>query len=341
MDYMTEFLKRIVGDRLKENEPMSRHTNFRIGGPAKWFVEIKTVDELKQIVDIAKQKNIIWFLLGGGSNILVSDAGFDGIVIKIAMREIQINGTRARAEAGVLTAALARATAKTGLAGFTWAISLPGTIGGAVRGNAGCFGGEIKDRLTQAQVLRGGEVITLSKNDLAFAYRESIIKHSNDIVISATFEFEPSDLSLLEKELEQKLASRKSSQPLDAGSAGCLFKNYEIKTEEELQRLRSKLDIPNEMSFTRRISAGWLIDQLDIKGKQIGGAKVSEKHGNFVVNTNAAKADDVAQLIALIKTRARNEFGIQLQEEIQYVETSLKSDEFSLNEYNSTKRRPF
>ncbi len=298
---------------------MSRHTNFRIGGPAKWFVEVRSVDELKQIIEACKQNNIPWFVLGGGSNMLISDQGFDGVCIKMAMRGIEINAARVRAEAGVLSAALARATAKVGLAGFTWAISLPGTIGGAVRGNAGCFGGETKDHLVEVEILRDGEVITISKNDLAFCYRESAIKHSTDIVLSATFEFEPGDPNTLEQDLEQKLSSRKSTQPLDAGSAGCLFKNYEIKTDDELQRLQSKLDIPSEMSSTRRLSAGWLIDQLDLKGKQIGGAKVSEKHGNFVVNSAAATADDVVQLIAFIKTRARNEFGIQLQEEVQLV----------------------
>lgn len=319
MKGITDRLKKIVGVRLKENEPMSRHTNFRIGGPAKWFVEVKSTDELKSVLKLACHGRVLVVVLGGGSNMLVGEKGFDGIVIKIAMRDTHIKGNRVRAQAGVLSAALARATAKAGLAGLTWAISLPGTIGGAVRGNAGCFGGEIQDWLIEAEILRDGSVMNVSRNELNFSYRESAIKHSSDIVLSATFELERGDPTVLEQELEQKLVLRKLSQPLDAGSAGCLFKNYQIKTDEELQRIQSKLDIPHEMSSTRRLSAGWLIDQLDLRGKQIGGAKVSEKHGNFVVNTGAAKADDVVQLIALIKTRARNEFGIQLEEEVQYV----------------------
>lgn len=317
--FMIEKLRKIIGERLKENEPMSRHTNFRIGGPARWFVEVKTADELKAILNVAKEHGVLTFVFGGGSNTLVSDEGFDGIVIKIAMRDIQIDDTRVKADAGVLSSALARATAKAGLVGMTWMISLPGTIGGAVRGNAGCFGGEAKDRLVNVEVLRNGEIITFSKDELAFSYRESAIKHNNDIVLSALFDLEIGDPFELEKELEEKLAARKSSQPLDAGSAGCLFKNYEIKTDDELQRLRKKLDISEEMSQSRRLSAGWLIDQLDLKGKQIGGAKISEKHGNFVVNTGHATADNVVQLIALIKTRARNELGIQLEEEVQFV----------------------
>jgi len=303
----------------KENESMIRHTNFRIGGPARWFVEVKNVNELKEALAFAAEKFLPVFVFGGGSNTLVSDQGFNGVVIKMAMRAIEINGNRVCAEAGVLSSALARATAKVGLAGMTWAISLPGTIGGAVRGNAGCFGGETKDFLVDAELFRDGHVVIVSKSDLHFGYRESAIKHSNDIVLSATFELPHGDQKELTLELEQKLSSRKSTQPLDAGSAGCLFKNYEIHSDEELQRLSQKLDIPLEMRHTQRLSAGWLIDQLDLKGMQIGGAKISEKHGNFVVNSGEARADEVIQLVALIKTRARNELGIQLQEEIQYL----------------------
>ncbi len=303
----------------KENEPMSRHTNFRIGGSARWFVEVKNVDELKEALAFAAGKLLPVFVFGGGSNTLVADNGFEGVVIQMAMRTIEIKGNHVRAQAGVLSSALARATAKAGLKGLTWAISLPGTIGGAVRGNAGCFGGEMKDFLVEAELFRDGQVVTISKADLQFGYRESFIKHSNDIVLSASFELEPGDAKELEQDLENKLVARKSSQPLDAGSAGCLFKNYEIQSDEELQRLTEKLDIPLEMIHTRRLSAGWIIDQLDLKGKQIGGAKISEKHGNFVVNTGSATADGVMQLAAFVKTRARNEFGIQLKEEVQFL----------------------
>lgn len=312
-------LEEIVSSRLLEDESMSKHTNFRIGGSAKWFVEVRTVEELQRVLVLAKEHNLPTFVFGGGSNMLVSDKGFDGIAIKMAMRVYDIQGTRVRADAGVLSSALARATANAGLKGLTWAISLPGTVGGGVRGNAGCFGGEMKDFLVGVEVLRGGKVERLTKDQLAFGYRESAIKHSDDIVLSATFELEEGNAQELRAELDDKLMKRKNSQPLDAGSAGCLFKNFEIHDEKELQRLSEKFDIPSEMKSARRLSAGWLIDKLGLKGMQIGGAKVSEVHGNFVVNTGSATADEVVQLIALVKTRARNEFGIQLQEEVQYV----------------------
>jgi len=235
------------------------------------------------------------------------------------MRSYSIEENKVRAEAGVLSSALARATANNGRKGLTWAISLPGTVGGGVRGNAGCFGGEIRDHLVMVEVLRDGKIIELSKEELEFGYRESVIKHSKDIVLAATFELEEGDTDDLKMELADALMKRKESQPQDAGSAGCLFKNYEIQGDDELQRLQEKLDIPVEMSAGRRLSAGWLIDNLDLKGMKIGGAQISSVHGNFLVNTGEATADEVVQLIAVVKTKARDQYGILLMEEVQYV----------------------
>jgi UDP-N-acetylmuramate dehydrogenase len=316
---ITEQLELVVGSRLSENELMSKHTNFRIGGPAKWFVEVRTIEELVHVLKIAEDEKLKTFVFGGGSNLLVNDEGFDGIVIKMAMRSYSMDGNRVRAEAGVLSAALARATANNGRKGLTWAISLPGTIGGGVRGNAGCFGGEMRDHLVMVEVLRDGKIVELSKDELEFGYRESVIKHSDDIVLAATFELEDGDTDELKMELADKLMKRKESQPQDAGSAGCLFKNYDVADDGEMQRLSEKLDIPAEMHAGRRLSAGWLIDNLDLKGMKIGGAQISSVHGNFLVNTGEAKADEVAQLIALIKTKARDQYGILLMEEVQYV----------------------
>jgi len=316
---LTEQLQEIFGSRFKEQEPMAKHTNFRIGGPATWFVEVRTIEELQHAITAARDAGVGFFVFGGGSNMLVSDQGYDGLMIKIGMRSYEIQGNRVRAEAGVLSSALARATANRGLKGLEWAISLPGTIGGAVRGNAGCHGGEVKDNLVQVEVLRGGKIVELTNEELGFAYRESAIKHSDDIVLAATFELQETEADELKSQLDHYLMERKRSQPFDAGSAGCMFKNYDIKDDEELQRISEKVDLPLEMSKSRRLSAGWLIDQLDLKGKQIGGAKISEVHGNFLVNTGEATADHVVQLIAFVKTRARDEYGILLEEEVKLV----------------------
>jgi UDP-N-acetylmuramate dehydrogenase len=319
MTDITGSLKIIFGPRLKENEPMAKYTNFRIGGAARWLAEARSEDEIRGALRVAKENGVPVFVLGGGSNTLANDKGFDGLVVKVAMRATRIEGTRVHAEAGVLSAGLARTTGEAGLAGLEWAISLPGTVGGGVRGNAGCYGGEMGDRLVSARVLRDGQIVEMSKADFQFAYRESALKHSQDIVLSADFELEPGDPKELKTKMEGFLAKRKASQPLYAGSAGCIFKNYEVKDEAELSRLKQEADIPEAMLADKRISAGWIIDQLDLKGKTVGGAQISPEHGNFVINTGNATASDVVQLIAIVKTAARDRFGIQLQEEVQYL----------------------
>ncbi|KKR97402.1 MAG: UDP-N-acetylenolpyruvoylglucosamine reductase [Candidatus Uhrbacteria bacterium GW2011_GWF2_41_16] len=319
MNDITPQLKTLFQDRLKENELLSKHTNFRVGGLAHWFVDIRTIDELKQVLILVQKQQIPWFVMGGGSNILASDEGFSGVVLQMAMRGSKIEGTHVIVEAGATTAALARTTAEAGLEGLEWAISLPGTIGGAVRGNAGCFGGEMKDVVEQVTVLRNGQMIVLKKDDLQFGYRESFLKHSKDIVVKIEMILRPGDSVVLKEKMKEILEKRKASQPLSAGSAGCIFKNYDIANEIELARLKQEADIPPAVLVLRRVSAGWLVDQLDLKGTKIGDAQISLEHGNFMLNLGHATASEIVQLIALVKTKASDRFGIYLQEEIEYV----------------------
>lgn len=312
-------LREIFGDRAKEHEPLAKHLNFRIGGPARWFVEVRTIEELQHVLSVAKSEDVDTFVLGGGSNTLASDDGFDGLVIKLALRSFQIDGTTVVADAGMISAALARETAKAGLAGFTWAISLPGTIGGAARGNAGCFGGEMVDTVTKVEVLRDGQITEVSAEEMQFGYRESAVKHNDDIVLRVWMELTPGDPQELMEQLKTTVESRKKTQPLYAGSAGCIFKNFEYEEDSEIEKLKSAVAIPEGMLVAKRISAGWLIDQADLKGTRIGDASISEEHGNFLINHGKVTADEIVQLIALVKTRIRDQFGIQLQEEVQYV----------------------
>lgn len=312
-------LKDVFGDRFKQDESLAKHLNFRIGGPAKWFVEVRTIEELQHALSVAKEEDLETFVLGGGSNTLASDEGFDGLVIKLALRNFQINGTTVVADAGVISAALARETAKAGLEGFAWAISLPGTIGGGVRGNAGCFGGEMKDTVTKVEVLRDGEIIEVPASDMQFGYRDSAVKHNNDIVLRVWMELKPGDAQALMQQLKDTVDARKESQPLHAGSAGCIFKNFEYEDEADIAKLKAAVDVPEGMLAAKRISAGWLIDQADLKGTRIGDAQISEEHGNFLINHGKATADEIVQLIAIVKTRIRDQFGVQLQEEVQYL----------------------
>ncbi len=308
------------GDRLKRDEPLAKHVNYRLGGPADWLIEVKTLEELRWTVGLMQEYHFPYIILGGGSNTLVADKGYKGVVIKIGLRNFEIKGNRVIADAGVISVALARATANAGLAGLTWAISLPGTIGGAVRGNAGCFGGEIRDNLVSATVLRKGEMIELSNADLNFGYRDSLIKHNNDVVLQATFKLTPGDPEKLKAELVETLGSRKDTQPLYAGSAGCIFKNYEVKNEAEMKKLTEKLDIPEVMQKALRISSGWLIEQMHLKGYTVGGAKISDEHGNFIINSDKATAADVKAIIDHVKSEAKKRYDVEIEEEVQYVE---------------------
>lgn len=310
------------GSQFKIDEPLAKHVNFRIGGPAKYFVEAKNSSDIIDAVAAAREAGVPYFAMGGGSNTLVADAGYAGLVIKMANRDVKIDGTRVMAEAGAISAAVARATADKGLRGFEWAISLPGTIGGAVRGNAGCFGGETRDHIESVRVLHDGQLQTLLPAELHFGYRHSVFKDAervNDIVLDATMVLKQGDRAEAMAQLEKNLAGRKASQPLGSSSAGCMFKNFEYSDESAIAKLNEKYPIPEDMLARKRVAAGWIIDQLGLKGTKVGDAEVSETHGNFLVNKGKANADQIMQLIGVIKTRVRNEVGIQLQEEVQYL----------------------
>lgn len=223
-------LKERFGAQYKDNESLAKHVNFRIGGPAKYFVEARSTQDLIDAVKIAQEYALPYFILGGGSNTLVADEGYQGLVIKAANRNTRYEGDLVTAEAGVISATVARGSADKGLRGFEWAVSLPGTIGGAVRGNAGCFGGEVKDNLVSVKLLRDGEEIDVPAADMHYGYRHSVLKesgHEQDVILEATFKLTPGDRTEALALIEKNLAGRKASQPLGSSSAGCMFKNYE------------------------------------------------------------------------------------------------------------------
>ncbi len=322
MSNLAEQLTARFGAQYKEHESLAKHVNFRIGGPAKYFVEARSSDEIVAAVKIAEACEMPYFVLGGGSNTLVSDEGYNGLVIKAANRKSTITGDRVTAEAGVISATVARSTANAGLRGFEWAVSLPGTIGGAVRGNAGCFGGEVKDNLESVKILRHGEVIELTNTDLQFGYRHSLLKtagHEHDIVLEATFKLTPGDKAEALALIDKNLAGRKASQPLGSSSAGCMFKNFEYDSADDVAKLAKEVEIPEAMQKLHRLGAGWIIDQLGLKGFQMGEAKIAPEHGNFLLNVGHATASDIVALISYVKMKARDEFGIQLHEEVQYL----------------------
>lgn len=314
-------LREQFSDRAKKHEPLAKHVNFRLGGPATYFVEARTSDEIVVAVQIARQYGVRYFILGGGTNTLFADGGYDGLVIKAANRSMRIEGNRVIAEAGVISALVARKTAEAGLAGFTWAISLPGTIGGAVRGNAGCFGGEMKDSVLSVRMLRGDEVVALTNAEMHFAYRHSVLKEvgNDDVILDVTLELPTGNREELLKMIDDTLASRKATQPLYAASAGCMFKNVEFDDADDVRRLVDAFDVPADFVRNRRIPTGWIVEKLGLKGLQIGEAAVSKEHGNFLLNMGGATANDIITLIADVRRRVHESTGITLEEEVKVV----------------------
>ncbi len=338
---MISKLREQLGDAVRENEVLAKQVNFRIGGAARYFFEARSSDEIVASVTVARALRVPFFILGGGSNVLVSDRGFDGLVIKAANRNYEVKPrvggltSTVFVEAGVLSAFLARKTAEAGLTGFEWAISLPGTVGGAIRGNAGCFGGEMKDVVNRVHIfnpqspfnnsrelLKGEKgIVELNNDDCQFGYRDSVFKHKNSaaIILSAEIELRRDDPAACVARLEEKLRMRRDKQPLESSSAGCLFKNFEFSDRTEIETLLKKITVPSEFITVRRIPAAWLIDRCGLKGTRIGDVMISGRHANFVLNMGKATASDVVQLASLVKMKVHDEFGIELHEEVQLV----------------------
>ncbi|MSR85467.1 UDP-N-acetylmuramate dehydrogenase [Candidatus Uhrbacteria bacterium] len=306
-----------------KNEPMSKHTSFHIGGPARLYAVAHSSDALWQAVQAAQKFDIPWYVFGGGTNLLVADAGFDGVMIQAANRGVEINDTTVKLESGVITVSAARKIVDAGLAGFEWAVGVPGTIGGAIYGDAGCYGGEMREVITSVDAYRvaDGQRVTLTNQECQFGYRESLFKHEAYVIFGCALHLkEASDQAESQARLHQVMEKRKADQPQGSSSAGCAFKNFEFQDEKELEILRRTVDvIPASMLRNKRISAGWLIEQANMKGRRVGGVEVSMKHGNFLLTTSTARAQDVVALISLVKMNVRDTLGIELQEEVQYV----------------------
>lgn len=290
--------------RAKRNEPLSKHTTARIGGPADLLIEVRTTDELVAVAQRADAMGLPYLVIGGGANILVSDAGVRGLVIVNRAREIRfdVRGARARVEvdSGVMLATLARDCIERGLAGMEWAINVPGTVGGGVVGNAGAHGMEIASNLNLARVMRRGSPPEYwTPRQMQFGYRHSALKAyapaDRPIVLSATFDLKLDYRANLERRAGEFIARRKATQPPGA-SIGSMFKNP-----------------PGDY-------AGRLIEAAGLKGKQIGGAMISDKHANFFVNVSGqASADDVKALIDLAHAEVLRRFGVDLELEIELI----------------------
>jgi UDP-N-acetylmuramate dehydrogenase len=323
-----ESLQNILGNKVLENEPLSRYSTFKIGGPAKYFFIAENIEEIIKSVKAAKELGIKFYVIGGGSNILFADAGFDGLVIKIKNEKLKIKNYNSKfkmieAEAGVTLSRLVEAAMEEGLTGLEWAAGIPGTVGGAVRGNAGAYGhaiGEVVEEVEALQIVNDKLQMTNYKNEeCKFGYRESVFKHNKDIILKIVLKLSNGDKNKIKEEMDKILKLRGKKIPIEP-SAGSFFKNVDA-TNEIVKTIKKYTheDVPSDFIFKGKIPAAWLIERCGLKGKQIGGVKVSEKHSNFLINCGTAKAEEVIILASLIKMKVRDEFGIQLQEEVEYV----------------------
>jgi UDP-N-acetylmuramate dehydrogenase len=320
---MDALYKQLKGfGKVKLNEPLSKRTTFKIGGSAAYFIIVDTIEKTVDLLKHLDEQGIKYFIFGGGSNMLVHDEGYDGVAIHIDDKTVSIDGTSVTAAAGKLTVALAQETIKSELTEFEWGVGVPGTIGGAVRGNAGATGSEMKDNVESVEVYRDGDVITLSNKECEFGYRSSIFKRNADVVLRVTLKLQKGAKKDAMQSALAVIKYRNETQPKGYASTGCIFKNLEM-TEKLREKLLQHFDESNEKiaSFikNKKIPAGWLVEVAGLKGKKVGNAQVSETHGNFIVNTGDAKAEDVLALIEEIKDTVYDRYGFELEEEIQII----------------------
>lgn len=308
---------------IKEKESLSQHTTFCIGGLAKYFCVVSNPKELTEAVIWAKNKNIEYKVIGGGSNLLISDSGYNGLIIKYFGGEIEIKGEILTAMAGAPLALVVNKSIKAELIGLEWAIGIPGTIGGAVCNNTGAYGGEISQIFFEAELLQGTEIKKITAKDLNFGYRNSVLRQekNKDILLSIKLLLQQVNLEKIieTKERMKKNLDDRVSKIAEGGSIGSTFRNF-IMSEEEINKFKNKFSqLPDQFVKYQKIPAAWLIDECGLKGKKIGGAMVSEIHAGKITNIENATAEDVIMLVSIVKQKVRSKFGLQLMEEMEYL----------------------
>jgi UDP-N-acetylmuramate dehydrogenase len=291
-------IQRRIGVKTSRHEPLARFTTMRVGGPADLFAEIHNLFELRAIVRFARAREIPLFILGRGSDLVISDKGMRGLVVYNRAEGHAIEGSRLTADSGLPMAKAATLCKNAGLSGLEFGLAIPGTVGGAVWANAGAHESDVRAVIVEAGVLRADGEVTLSRDHLVLRYRESVLKEvpagAPDVVTWATFELEPADTTVIADRLDEIRRWRQSHQPLGLPSAGSVFRNPDGD------------------------SAGRIIDELGLKGLRIGGATVSEKHANFIVNDHHGSAADVRRVAEHVQATVRRERGIELVFEIVF-----------------------
>lgn len=281
--------------RVLENEPLSRHTTFRVGGPADVLFLPESAEELQRAMELAREAGEDCLVIGNGSNLLVRDGGVRGLVIKLAgpMSGVSVEGTAIRAQAGASLSQVSRAALQASLTGLEFASGIPGSLGGALAMNAGAYGGELSQVVREAMVLMDGRVQTLSREELAMGYRTTRVLREGGIVLSAVLDLKEGDAPQIAATMDELNRRRREKQPLSFPSAGSTFKRPE------------------------GYFAGALIEQAGLKGYAIGGAQVSEKHAGFLINRGGATASDLLRLIEYVQERVYAQSGVRLETEVR------------------------
>jgi len=324
-------MEKSISDKLKsklpdiqENILLKYCTTYKIGGPAKYFFIAKTKDDLMTALKTAKSLRLPVLILGGGSNLLVSEKGFKGLVVKINILDVKFENNKIFVGAGASLTKLAYLSADNGLSGLEWSAGVPGTIGGAIYGNAQAFGEKISDLVESVELinLKTLKSSSFTKKQCKFSLKNSVFKNppvggKNLIIVSAVLEFRNDEVEKIKSQIKKNLDYRRSNHPMDFPSAGSVFINPELKIKNK--ELLEKFPELNEYNKKGVIPAGYLIAKCGLVGKKIGNAQISEKHANFIINLGEAKSKDVLTLISLAQKKVKKNFRINLETEVQLV----------------------
>lgn len=304
---------------IRQNIELSPYSSFNIGGRAKYFTEISSRDELAEAIKWSEDNKVPYLILGGGSNIVINSSDIYALVVRMSNKDMAFKGERIECGAGLELSQAVNRAAGQGLSGLEWAIGIPGSIGGAVRGNAGAYGSSVSEsiEMVEAYKLLNRKFEFMSNRDCLFGYRDSIFKNKNLIIWQVSLKLHYQDAAIIKEKMAQNAGRRNEKLP-KLPSAGSIFKNI---TWDYLQECNPGLAESAASSGAVKggmVASAWVIDRLGLKGKVIGGAKISLEHANFIVNTGRATAENVITLISYIKQQARDRMGIQLNEEVQY-----------------------
>ena len=301
---------------IEKNKSLKEYTTFKIGGPAEYFADVKTAQEVQDALQWAKDNKQLVKILGGGSNMLIADAGLKGLVVKLSLDKLEFNDLKVTVGPGVRLAYLLNKSLEQDLTGLEFAAGIPGTVGGAIRGNAGTYGLAMDSVVKKIKYAdENGQLKEIATKEAKFAYRHSIFKENPWIIVEAELLLTKGDIKAARALVNERLKYRQDTQP-NLPSAGCIFKNI-LFEEVDLKKLAEKnIDIDKFSKF-KKIPAAHLIEKAGLKGHTIGGAEVSDVHANYIVNQGGATAEQVIMLISFIKQQVRDKYGVQLQEEVQ------------------------